>query len=110
MFRGQLYCDWFCSRCIFPANHARSAQIATVRDVRANFQRELLLASDSTVRSTVDVEVKRRSEVGLEWTSKLSLDHVCCVLLTGGRSLRGDETSSSADTGQLGNNDAALTS
>ena len=85
MFRGQLF-NRLCSvRCIFPANHARTAEIATIRDVRANFQRELLLSTERTVSSTVDVEEYRRSEVKLEWTSKLRLEHVCCVLLTGGR-------------------------
>jgi len=89
-------------RCIFPANHARTAEIPTIRDVRANFQGELLLLTERTVsfyswhrrvqtfgsRARVDVQAETRARV------------LCAV----DRWMRSSwtDTLSSADTGQLG--------
>ena len=77
-------------------------------NARAHFQSELLLRSECSDSSTVDVW-----ECGCTW-DEVELDVQAesrpRVLLTGGRRLRWTDTSSSAVAGQLGNNDAALQS
>jgi len=75
---------------------------------RAHFQSELLLQSECSDSSTVDVW-----ECGCTW-DEVELDVQAesrpHVLLTGGRRLRWTDTSSSAVASQLGNNDAVISS